>query len=246
MNAIKTELKLRERMGETVLMNYNIFVNIKRYFTDPNGTKVNKNLVPLPLQTKYPFFVLGAMDTLGGYSKGLQTVQPMEGTFYLTSFVQGISGNTFQITGFSGMDDIKNNIKTGDIVHVFTDNVTSPNYFIWIVQNANAQAIGSIIGNTRTAQKDDVYNRMWVDQMRFIIGNNNVRQYEEQIFELKFNNLGLVRSDTYSPNIDRGPNIFLNDITVLPFKFKLDQYIEFGTYFQFASDDLQMIFHIKK
>ncbi len=246
MNAIQSELALRKKIGDTVLMDYDIFLNVKRYFTDVNGTKINKAAVSTVLKTKYPFFMLGAFDILGGFAKGLQTTQPMEGTYYLTSFVQGFSGNTFQITGFSGVDDIKNNIKNGDIVHVYTDNLTAPNVFIWIVQNANSQAVGSIIGNTRTAQKDDVYNRMWVDRVNYIIGNNNIRQYEEQIHEIKFNNLGLIRSDTYSPNIERTPDIFLNDIVVLPFKFKLDQYIEFATYFQFASDDLQFIYHIKK
>lgn len=246
MNAIQAELKLRRSLGETVLMDYDIFLNVKRYFTDVNGTKIAKNTVPVALRTKYPFFMLGAFDILGGFSKGLQAVQPMEGTFYLTSFVQGFSGNTFQITGFSGVDDIKNNIKNGDIVHVYTDNLTAPTYFIWIVQNSNSQAVGSIIGNTRTAQKDDIYNRMWIDRVNYIIGNNNIRQYEEQIFEIKFNNLGLTRNDTYSPNIERTPDIFLNDIVILPFKFKLDQYIEFGTYFQFNSEDLQFIYHIKK
>jgi len=247
MNTKQAEIMLANRVLDSGLMNHSIYLKINRYFTDVNGTVIAKNTVPASLQIKFPFFMFGSFDSLGGYTKSLQEMPVLEGSEYLTSFIQGAGFSSNMIVGFSGVNTIKNVIKTGDIVHVFTDSVQNPNYFIWIVQNASSQSIGSIIGNSRTSQKDDVYNRMWVNNIHYTVANANVYQWNEQVRVLKYNNLGLVRSDDWNPNTNRTPTQnYLNDIVILPIKFKVDQYISLSTYFQFASEGLEFVYNIKK
>ncbi len=144
------DLALASRVIDSGLMNHSIFLNVSRYFTDVNGTVIDKTTVPVALQTKYPFFMFGSFDSLGGYAKCLQNSPPESGTEYLLSFIEGAGFSSYNVFGFSGVNTIKNYIKTGDIVHVYTDSRQNPTYYIWLIQSASSQAIGSIIGNTRT------------------------------------------------------------------------------------------------
>ncbi len=88
---------------------------------------------------------------------------------------------------------------------------------------------------------------MWVKNIIYTVGNAHVQQWNEQVRVIKYNNLGLVKDDKYSPNVDRNPSSqYLNDIVELPISFKVDQYISIVTYFRYNSENLQFVFNIKK
>jgi|SRR6185369_4603407 len=226
------------------LIKHSLNINVKRYFTDVNGTIV---IPPLALQVKYPFFMLGSFDMQGGYKSGIAVCPPEPGTHYLLSFVNGINFGTHNIVGFSGLNQVQNFITVGDIVHVYTDDVSNPNYFIWIVQQHSIVSLGSIIRNTATTSADNKFNRLFVDLVKYTTGNTNVDQWNEPIHLTRVNNIGLYRDDSYNPTANRPPSIFLNDILdLIDIKpFMVDQFFGLNTYIRYSTTNIQFIFKLK-
>src|SRR5712672_3291926 len=95
--AVLTELKQGQRR-------YTFAVNVKRFYTNVDGSLVAKAAVPAALKLKFPVFMLGDFDRQGGYRIGLQAVPPFPGAFYLLSFVNGAGFGTYNVVGFSGFD----------------------------------------------------------------------------------------------------------------------------------------------
>jgi hypothetical protein len=220
--------------------------NIRRYYTDINGTIVDKSLVSAGLQTRFPFFILGEFDRQGGYKQFLNALPPEAGTYYLTSFVNGNSFTPANIVGFSGINDINGKIGVGDIVHVYCDDVRNPTYFVWIVQQSQLAALSSIVANSKTTQKDDKFNRLYIENVHYTTTNQNFLQWNETIVELRLNNIGLAKTDNINPMTYETPYTYLNNILILPLKFKVDQYLGFGTYMQYATDSIQFILKMLK
>ena len=219
-------------------------VIIKRYFTDVNGTIVNKATVPASLQVEYPFVVFADYDKQGGYSNSFKALPPIAGTFYLLSFIQGIGFHTQSITGFSGVNTIKNVVATGDIVHVFTDDTQNPTYFIWIVQKNSTGSLGSIVGNSETDQKDGMFGRMYLDQFNYTTDNPDV-QWMNPIHFVRCTNNGTFRSDQVQPSIFKTPDNEQSQFITIKCEFNLDQFIGLVNYFYFDTEIITWNFKIR-
>lgn len=238
---------VKEVKKDKLFTDHSIFMRVKRVYTDVLGNVVDKSLVPAALQVSYPVYLFGEFDRMGGYKQALSFVPPVAGTYYVTSGVIGVGFSPASIIGFTGFNSgINSNLTIGDIVHVFTDNLLAPNYFVWIIQNAAKHAIGSIIGNSKTTQADNRFNRLWVENVHYTTSNQNLEQWKEVIHETRVDNLGLPKDDSFSPMIYRTPMTFLNNILVLGLKFFVDQFIGYNTYIQFATEEIQFIFKLKK
>lgn len=222
---------------------HSIPVNVKRYFTDVDGQIVDKNTVPLALQVEYPFFIWGDFDRQGGYNTGLKALNPIRNTFYLTSFTQANGITSQQITGFTGFNTVRNFIKNGDIVHVFTDNLNAPNYFVWVVIGSNYGALASIVGNSETEQKDGLIGKIFLQEFKYFTDNPD-DQWGTPIHFTRSINTTAWSDDTVQPYIFKTPFTEQQGFIDVRCEFNLDQYMSVGSYFHFNTENINMNFKL--
>ena len=86
----KQELKLLAHMKSPVTKNAAFYIEVNRYFTDVDGKVIDKNTVPIALQTDYPFWMFGEFDRQGGYKQGNQVSPPNLNTPFLGAFTKGL------------------------------------------------------------------------------------------------------------------------------------------------------------
>lgn len=224
-------------------------IKVKRYVTDNNGTVIANALVPVALQQSYPFYLFGEMDRQGGYRQGLSILPPPDGTFFLCTFINGAGFSTANIVGFNGLNTVKGNLQTGDVVLVFTDNLQTPNYYIWIVLQSTV-AYGSILSNLKTSQSDNRFNRLIAKNIHYSTSNNNLSQWNQALHFIRTDNLGFIKDDNLTLNPYEGPDNFLVNIVIVPLNedtgVLLDQFIEFASYMLWTTDQIILNFKIKK
>lgn len=224
---------------------HSIPVTIKRYFTDVNGTIVDKNTVPDALKTFYPFFVFGEFDRQGGYGMSLKALAPDPSTKYLLSFVNGNAFMSQMIAGgFSGVNDIKNFIAVGDLVHVYTDDNQNPNYFIWIVQTFNQGSLGSVLNNAASAQKDGLIGPITLESWKFHADNEN--QFGQPFWLIRSTNITTIQVNQLQPNVFKDPFVEQINLIEVTASFNLDQYLGIGVKFLFDTDIITMNFKLNE
>ena len=226
------------------ILEHTIPISIQRFFTNVDGTIVAKNTVPLALQVKYPIMLLGEFDKDGGYAIALQNVPPAPGTRYIMSFVNGSGNSSMSITGFSGLNDIQGKLSVGDIVHVFTDDITNPNYFVWLVVKSTYGSLASIIGNTKTTQKDFRFGQLVAKEINFFVDDQS--QFNESIHFTRADNLGTWKDDPIQPYIFRNPFTEEQGFITIKSDITIDQFQGLNFYMVFAADNLTMDFKVKK
>lgn len=227
-----------------LLKRHSIPVDIRRYFTNVDGTIQAKAGIPAILKTAYPFYLLGYFDLKGGFSTGLKSLPPQPGTFYLTSFIEGSTLTSAQITGFSGLNDIRSKIRTGDIVHVFTDDLTAPNFFIWIVQSSRNGSIGSIVANSDTLKSDEKIGPVFIDHFQYFTDQPD-NQWNVPLYFTRSSNIASFQFDQVQPYIFKNPNTQQDGFIRVACRFNLDQYKSIGTNFLFDTESISINFQIQ-
>ena len=223
-------------------ISHSLNMTVKRFFTDVDGAII---AAPLALQLKYPVWLFGAFDARGGYKAAHSIAPPQPGSFYLLSFINGCGFTSQNIVGFSGLNQLQNQLTIGDLVSVFTDDLQNPNYFIWIVQQNSKQSVGAVLQNIPTTSEDNKFNRMFVSSIMYSTSNGNAYQWDEIINITRINNIGLINNNDYNPTADRTPQVFLNNILQLDLQFKVDQFIGLNTYMLYTTDQIQFDFKLK-
>lgn len=231
------------KQNPALVLEHSIPLRITRYFTDVNGTIVDKNDVGIPdtLKTKYPVLMLGQFDRLGGYKKSLSAVPPLPGTFYYMSYTQGINS---PFLSFTGLNNIKSQILTGDIVIIYTDNLEAPNWFIWFIVSSEVVSLASIVGNTESTQQDDRIGSLYIKSYNYV--SDNDLQYYEPVHYTKFDNIGNYRDDQISPYMFKTPFVEQTGLLTIDTNFKLDQYIGMNMYFLFTTDQILLTLNVTK
>lgn len=224
-----------------ILKKHTIPIKIKRFYTDVNGVIVNKALVPAALQINFPVYLFGDFDRSGGYNIGKQVCPPLAGSFYVGSFTHG-QGVPFLY--FNGLSNIYEQIKIGDIVHLFADSLAVPTYYIWIVQTLVKNSIASIVSNTETAQKDGSIGKIFVDQIYYF--SDTILQWDEPFHITRMDNVGQYLDDQLQPYVYKNPDTVQNDFLDMVYSFKLDQYIMISTYMIYEANEISWNFQIKK
>lgn len=232
----------RPAMGNAFVKWHTIPVEIKRYFTDVDGAVVAKATVPAALQTRYPFFVFGDFDREGGYNTGLKAMPLPVGVEYLTTFVNANGITSQQITGFTGLNTIKNFIDRGDIVIVYTDNSVAPNYFIWIVIKNNYGALSSIVGNSETTQRDGLIGKVYLEMFKYF--TDNQAQWELPVHFTRSSNIATWSDNQVQPYIFKTPYTFQNGFIDMKCNFNLDQYQSLATYFLYETESISWNFKL--
>jgi hypothetical protein len=213
-------------------------INVKRFFTDVDGVVIDKAAAPAALQVSYPVYMLGNFDFAGGFKQANNLVPPINGAFYVGTFIMG-SGIPFH--SFNVVNTINSRLLLGDIVHIFTDNVLAPNYFVYIVQSANTVSLAAVISNTESA-------RTKIEVSSFNYFTDNLDQWNEAVTFITFDVLGQYTVDSIQPLQYRNPYTPANQgnfIEVL-IGFPMTQFLCMAFYFAYETDVLKINFKITK
>lgn len=214
---------------------------VKKYYTDVNGTVISKNDVGIPaaLKVSFPVFFLGDLDRMGAYRTALKVVPPLTGCEFLQVFTNGNGNTSFDIVGVNPFSDIQALLTPGDIVCVYTDSLTAPNYYVWIVIAGTYSSVASIIGNTVSTQQDGRIGKLIVDLINLYVDSSTQQIYKAINFTRMFNT-GTFRNDSINPSMFKTPFNRLRNFVTLSTRFEIDQYLGLNFYMGFDTDSLQM------
>lgn len=236
----KNDQFLLEKFTEPVFKKHSIAVSVKRIFTDFSGTVVDKALVPASLQESYPVYLFGEYDRQGGYFVGNRSNPPVSENYkYLFTYVWGV-GNPF-FFGFNILSDIQSQILPGDLVSVYTDSLTAPSFFVYIVQHVSKASIASITDNTKTQDRKEKYGMLNVAGIQYF--TDNELQWQQPITTVEYDGIGRYKFDYVNPYQFKTPEIIDQNYIEMPLKFPINQYSGLNTYILFDTDFMQ--FNIK-
>ena len=228
----------------TLFARHSLQVTVNKYYTDVDGAIIAKGAAPVALQTKFPVMLLGAFDSDGGYKIGLQNVAPILDTYYLMSFVNGNGVTSANVVGFSGLNSIKDQIKIGDVVHVYTDDLQNPNFFVWIVLSGENSSYNSVLQNLKTTQQDLRINPLKVNTINFYASNDD--QFLEALHYTICDNLGSYRDDSVNVKSFKTPMVEEINFLTIPTEMLLTQYLGVNTYMPFTVDNISLTFKMER
>jgi hypothetical protein len=209
----------------------NFTINIARYFTDVNGTIINKTTLPAYFQLKFPLFLLGFFDLISGYAKSIINYPSLTGSVYLCSFVYGVNVPFLQITGFN---TVKNQCKIGDIVTVYVDDIDNPNVYAWIIQSVPNASLYSLIF---------ALENITLESINMVADSNG--QTIEQILQLFFDKSGNIQTIPYLNEANKSPFFKDNNFTQMIFNRELSNMFGLATYFLFESEKISLTLNLK-
>jgi len=233
----------RPEIDNPYMRDHSIQIRVKRFFTDVNGTIINKNAAPLPMQVEYPFYLFGDFDRQGGYSIGLKTLGPVSTTKYLMTFVNGHGLTSAIIIGFTGANTIQSQLAVGDIIHVFCDDTQNPTFFVWVVLHNGFGSLASIIGNSETTQQDGLIGPIYVKSFHY--ASDNVRQFDYPYYFVRYTNITAWKNDQVQPMMFKDPFTEQEKLLNVQVEFGLDQYLGIAQYFLFDTEIIDFNFKIK-
>jgi len=226
---------------------HTLSVNVTRYFTDVNGTLLDKNdagLVAANMAVNYPVLVMGQWDLEGGYAVGQKVCPPLGGAKYYMTFINGKGLTSQQICStFSPANQIQSLLRIGDIVQVYTDNLQAPNYFVWIVLTSNAFPLASVMKNFSTKQDDNRLMKLFCYQINFKA--NFMLQLPEVWHYVNVDNLGAYKDNQITYNMFNNPMNVLPDFLTLQTEFLFNQYIGIYLYMVIGVDTMNFNFNLK-
>lgn len=236
----KEKLILREKLSAPLSDLRALSINVKALFTDVNGTIIDKNILPANLKVKLPLFLLSEFDRIGGYYAGLRIVPVAQNSWQLlSSLIWGGDGMPFPF-GFPGLNDIQGQINSGDIVTIWTDSLTVPTYYAFVIQGIDGASLGSILANTKTTQRDKNLGELYIQKCQYF--SDNEPNWFQPMNIIEIDNLGNFRKDGLQPNSFRKIYQTENVFVEFNLEFFISQYVGLYTYLLFTTNNLQFNF----
>lgn len=237
----KRDLKLA--MLEPKYRNDVLPITVQRIFTDVNFTVVDKNdpAIPDVLKVAYPVYLFGEFDRQGAYQLARLNNPPDVNTFFLFTGIWSINNPYF--AGFSGVSDIQRYIKPGDLFTVYTDNVLAPTWYIFIVLNSATKPLASVQSNMANLPPDKDYGYIRSNSFNFTTDNGD-NQWSENIQYIRYNFLGLVKSNNLDPSIYQLPKLPRLNMVEVKWKSVITQYIGLNTYMLFDTNSMTFTFNL--
>lgn len=143
----KPELQIKD-----ALKRFSLNLNIKRFITDANGAILNDAAIPAALKKPYPFHLFSHYDKVGGYAIGDSIMSVLNRTLLFGYYVWGIGTPLFF---FNPGATINNEMKKGDVIFIYVDDLNNPNYFIFVIVQAINGGYASFIDQSNISQVDN-------------------------------------------------------------------------------------------
>lgn len=205
----------------------NLQVRIKRWYTDMNGVIIDKSLVPAAIQVKVPVYLFNEIDKQGAFRNGRQIKPVFGGLFYLYSYVNGLGYNFLD---FQVGNNIKQQFFNGDLILVFGDDPTLPNFLCMVQISASDQSYHSVLTN----MKDKTFD---VAKISYFSDNKN--NWSEPLTFIEQDNLAISKFDNISPLAYTDPYLYLNqDFLEITYPVKLTDKKGIAFYMLFDTNDI--------
>jgi len=224
-------LELDSRLREPKIERQELTVTVRKVYTDVDGIVIDRSTLPANLQKPMPFYLFNYFDMMGNYSIGVRNVPVDVEWKFIQYYLWG--GNTFGL--FTGLNNIKDLMQFGDIILCFTDDVNLPNYYCYVIMQANQSSIGSIM-----AIAD---GRATIDEMLYQTAN--VQQYKESLIFVRENFLGNPSLNQISPEIFRNPYTYQDDTILLTLKYVFSQTFGIYGYLKFETESIILSFKMR-
>lgn len=207
-------------------------IKILRLYTDVDGVIINKLSVPSDLQKEFPVYMFGEKDRQGAYRIMRSLMPELTGYYFLCTFVYGLTNPFF--FGFSGLSDIQNYLKSGDVVTIYTDNLTAPNYFIWIIQTSDDLAVSSFIKQEHAVK---------VNSVQYF--TDNPLQWYNPFFVYVSDELGNFKQNTFDASVFIWPKQSQTKFIEMKWNFILSGNYGFGFYIKFETNEITLNFKVE-
>jgi hypothetical protein len=222
MNELLESLSLENDRKKT------INIQVSKFYTNVDGTLLDKNLVNDSLKVKMPIYLFNKFDKDGGYRISGVEAPPSPSMFLIKAYVKTIG---YDFTEFSGLNNVSQTLSAGDLVFIYADNPSNPNVFIWVVQSLSTKSLGSLVEND---------SELFMKSVR--IFPNNITDYIEALSYVVSDKFGDYNINQISQQAFRYPKLINNSYAEIPFSIELNKHVGFTTYLPFASDGISYDF----
>lgn len=228
--------------SRNALRKFTLALNIKRYTTDSNGAILDNAAVPASEQKAFPFHLFGEFDRQSGYAIADTIAREKSNTNLFGVYVVGISTPLFY---FNPIATVNNQLKKGDVVFIYVDDVTAPNIFTFIVVSAQQGGYASLAAQSNVSQIDD--NGHWgvfkFFDVRYAWFDDEQLSNPIFLVQTKFNSA--FKYDTIDPLAYRYIQQ-KTDVRVLaiPLEVTLNQYIGLTSFIAFENSVLNLSFNL--
>jgi hypothetical protein len=225
------------------LKRFTLNVNIKRFTTDAAGQVLADGAIPAAEKKPFPFNMFGQFDMSGAYSIADSIVAPMHNTKLFTVYVAGIGTPLFFFAG--GIATINAQIKKGDVVFVYADDLEAPNYFTFVIITSIIGGYASLVSQSNISQIDGkgYWGVFKIFDVKYTWYNDAQLAYPLLLINSKFNSA--VKYDAIDPSGYFDPEQKSNLLTArIPLEVVLNQYIGISGFLAYENPLLNLSFEL--
>lgn len=218
-----------------------IQMTVKRYTTNQLGQVLADAAVPVSQRKNFPFHLWGEYDRQSGYGFADMVTQK-DNTILLGVYVWGINTPFFFA---NPVQDVNNNFRKGDIIFLYVDDLTAPNFYHFITISNNQGNLASVVAQSNVSQIDDNgawgvfrilnFDYTWDNDDQLKLPFYTIKSTFENTFEFQTLNPKRYFPPVYKPEI-KTINI---DLTML-----VNQYAGLSGYLHFNSNTLELLFNL--
>ncbi len=215
-------------------------ISVKMFATNVDATIISKALLPVGMQVPYTYALFSEFDRKSGY-KLAQTKLPVQGTSeYVGVFVFGLNDPFYLFNVFG---DIQTRLQIGDIYFLYTDSISAPSFFVFIIVNNPYTSIAGITANT--AYRDPYGNPPLLVKWFKLITSTPI-QYTAPLFLMLVDSIGLNRNDSINPLASRSVDDKQDDFIKVDKPFELNQYAGIASFIRFEADEILYQFKLAR
>ena len=210
----------------------NFQIKIQRIYTDMNGVIIDKSTVPLSMQQKVPFYLFSNFDKNGGYKIGQQVKPPINGMYFLYSYV---NDGSYNFLNFQIGNTINKTLQIGDSILVFGDDPILPNFLCHVVMHSDYASYASFVANLQG-------KICTISQIQY--STDNEQNWLENFNVTSADDFGTISDKTIQPLTYRDPYQYTSGFLTMNVNLSLDDKTGIESYMLFSTDLLELTFAI--
>lgn len=219
-----------------------VTLNIKRFFTDSSGSIITGGAIPVSMQKPFPFYLFGEFDSKSGFAIADRVMSKKFNTNLFGIYVWGVNTPLFFPNVVA---NINNEFQKGDLLQVFVDDMTNPQFYCFMVVNCENGPYASFFGQLNTTQLDkerwgtfkiyDIQYSSWTSKRQIILPIFTIStQWDTDFLSNPIN-----PSTYYVPQYKPGVNEL-----IIPIHAVANQFFGLAHFMAFENDLLILTFNI--
>lgn len=217
---------------EKIPLKISLNVNVKRYTTDSNGTILPDASIPQSEKKPFPFHTFGKFDMNGGYNIADSIVSEVYDTKLFGVYVWGVGTPLFFFSPFA---TINSAMRKGDLVFIYVDDFDSPNYFTFVIAQAQTGSFASIISQTES-------KTVFVQNVKYTWQND--LQLSQNLYVIKTKSNNAFGVDTISPAAYYVPEQKSVQTTLIPLRLDINRFVGISSFLEYQNPLLNLSFEL--